>query len=660
MSFRDQVLRTTARFGGTAAAIAERLSARALTRALVLLALCAALFLPGLVALPVTDRDEARFAQATKQMLETGDFVDIRFQDEPRWKKPVGIYWMQAASVAAVGGPEGTGIWAWRIPSLLGATLAVFATLWAFRPLMGSQAALLAAALTGASMILAAEANIAKTDAMLAGLTMLALGAWIRLVTRAGLTGAPPPIEIAAGRALDRPDRDAPADPIGGPARPDPWRPHAAAAHGPAFAEDHRAPRPDALALRLVLWGALGLAVLVKGPIAPLVLLLAALGLAVAERSLSPFRAIGFWSPGPILFLALAIPWLVAIHVASDGGFWAEAVGRDLLGKLAEGQEKHGAPPGTYFGVVWAVLWPWAPLLILAAPYAWRTRGARATAPLLAIVLVWWLVVEATPTKLPHYLLPAAPAAAGLVALWLTAPVGAPRRWQSIAAAILFALVGATLALGNLVLPAWATGAVSPWGGLLAVLGLGFTAMGAVALWRARRRDAVAAMFAAALALFPATLQFTLPALTYGFPSALMARAAAPFEACAGHPADTQSYREPSLVFLQGTGTRLLNEDSAATALRADPAPLVWIEDRRRALLDEALMAAETPPALRELTSVRAFNPNRGGETTLRLMTRQGVEAFAACPAPAPSPAAAPVPPGAPAATPPAPAPASN
>ncbi|HWG05784.1 MAG TPA: glycosyl transferase, partial [Beijerinckiaceae bacterium] len=37
------------------------------------------MLLPGFVTLPPMDRDEPRFAQASKQMLETGDFVDIRF-----------------------------------------------------------------------------------------------------------------------------------------------------------------------------------------------------------------------------------------------------------------------------------------------------------------------------------------------------------------------------------------------------------------------------------------------------------------------------------------------------------------------------------------------------------------------------------------------------
>lgn len=50
--------------------------------------------LPGLLAMPPLDRDESRFAQATAQMLETDDMVVIKFQDQPRFKKPVGIHWL--------------------------------------------------------------------------------------------------------------------------------------------------------------------------------------------------------------------------------------------------------------------------------------------------------------------------------------------------------------------------------------------------------------------------------------------------------------------------------------------------------------------------------------------------------------------------------------
>ena len=48
---------------------------------------------------PVLDRDEARYAQSTKQMIETGNYKSIKFQNTLRSKKPVGIYWLQAFTV---------------------------------------------------------------------------------------------------------------------------------------------------------------------------------------------------------------------------------------------------------------------------------------------------------------------------------------------------------------------------------------------------------------------------------------------------------------------------------------------------------------------------------------------------------------------------------
>src|SRR5579864_6159294 len=85
---------------------------------------------PSLFTLPPMDRDESRFAEASAQMLESGDFTAPMFQDQPRFKKPVGIYWLQAASVKLASGVERRDIWAYRIPSLLGAALAAAACAW--------------------------------------------------------------------------------------------------------------------------------------------------------------------------------------------------------------------------------------------------------------------------------------------------------------------------------------------------------------------------------------------------------------------------------------------------------------------------------------------------------------------------------------------------
>src|SRR6195952_2590352 len=137
-------------------------------RAVAFLTLCGLLFfLPGFFNIPAIDRDEARFAQATKQMVETSDFVDIRFQDEVRYKKPVGIYWLQAAVVdtaGAVGLPRAQlRIWLYRIPSLIGAIGAVLLTYWAALAFVTRRGAALAALMMCSCVLLGAEARLPQT-----------------------------------------------------------------------------------------------------------------------------------------------------------------------------------------------------------------------------------------------------------------------------------------------------------------------------------------------------------------------------------------------------------------------------------------------------------------------------------------------------------------
>src|SRR4051812_30643936 len=141
--------------------------------------------LPGFFAIPPSDRDEARFAQATKQMLETGQYVDIRFQDEVRYKKPVGIYWLQAGAVKAgeaLGVPSArTTIWLYRLPSLFGAIGAVLLTYWTALAVVTRRSALLAAGMMAASIIVGVEARYATTDAMLLLTCTAAMGALARI-----------------------------------------------------------------------------------------------------------------------------------------------------------------------------------------------------------------------------------------------------------------------------------------------------------------------------------------------------------------------------------------------------------------------------------------------------------------------------------------------
>src|ERR1700753_140172 len=155
-------------------------------RAVAFLLLCAlVLFLPGFFTIPPIDRDEARFAQATKQMVEASDFVDIRFQDDVRYKKPVGIYWMQSAAIetaSALGLPRAQlRIWLYRIPSLIGAMGAVLLTYWTALAFVTRRGAVLAALIMASSVLLNVEARLAKTDAMLLLTVVAAMGAMARV-----------------------------------------------------------------------------------------------------------------------------------------------------------------------------------------------------------------------------------------------------------------------------------------------------------------------------------------------------------------------------------------------------------------------------------------------------------------------------------------------
>jgi len=105
------------RLDAAASGLLARLG-RSPSLAVLLIALVAAVYLvPGQSALPLTDRDEARYVVASKQMLATGDFIEPRNLDEPRWKKPVGIYWLQSAAASLSGQGTDAPLWVYRLPS---------------------------------------------------------------------------------------------------------------------------------------------------------------------------------------------------------------------------------------------------------------------------------------------------------------------------------------------------------------------------------------------------------------------------------------------------------------------------------------------------------------------------------------------------------------
>jgi 4-amino-4-deoxy-L-arabinose transferase-like glycosyltransferase len=483
-------------------------------------------FLPGLINIPPVDRDEARFAQATKQMIESGDYIDIRYQDEVRYKKPVGIYWLQAGVVKtaeALGVPEvRTTIWLYRVPSLIGAIGAVLLTYWAALAFVTRRTAYLAGVMMATSVLLGVEARLAKTDAMLLLCCVAALG-------------------VMARAYLQSSDRD-----IG-------WG-HA-----------------------LILWTALAAGILLKGPLILMVAGLAALALAIADRSarwLVRLRPL----VGILWVLILVLPWFVAIMARAGDSFLQESVGQDLLAKVFQGQETHGAPPGYYLLLFWLTFWPAAPLAAIAAPSVWRERRDPAVRFLLAWIVPSWIVFELVITKLPHYVLPLYPAIAILIVRAIE------RRMLSTNPHLVrFTVMWPIFAA---LLPAVATIGLIYMRGQFGWIGWPFAAGAAIFGFYAwllydiegAERSFVRASIGAQFMLI-AVLGVALPLMRPVFPSRALAEMIGA-SGCRNPVVASAGFHEPSLVFLVGTRTRLVDGATAAEILRGGDCRLAIIESR--------------------------------------------------------------------------------
>ena len=535
-----------------------------------LVLLCLALWLPGFFTLPAGDRDESRFAQASRQMVESGDFVRIRFGEVERNKKPAGIHWLQVAGVQAletVGVPQARArIWAYRIPSFLGALLAVLATCHFGRALVGRRAAFLGAAMLAGCLVLTVETHIAKTDAALLATIAAAMG----LMGRAYLN-------------------------------------------------------PDGVTTReaAAFWLVLGVSVLLKGPIGPIVPLLAGITLAVADkawRNGAPWLRVLHPGWGLPLMVMAAAPWFVAVTIATEGRFLADAIGGDMLSKVGGADENHWGPPGYYALTFGVAAFPAAFLVLRAIPGTWTDRLRPATRFLLAWAVPTWLMFEAATTKLPHYTLPAYPALMLLASSWALDPLRRepPRwlRWLSV-----FALGGTAigLALAAVALPVLADGRLS-WVSLLALPAaalLAFVTLRLLGQGMPARAGLAAVILAAPL--YWIVLEGVLPRLRSPWISprlAALVQQASP--GIHDESFGVVGYHEPSLMFALGSEIRLLRDGAEAAAfLAGGPGRVVAVADRQEAAFRAA--AAAHGLTLREYGMVDGFNYSRGRRVAINV-----------------------------------------
>ena len=560
--------------------------------------LCLALWVPGTLTLPALDRDESRYAQASRQMLESGNYVDIRFGAEPRYKKPIAIYWLQSATTAVASGGAHGMVWTYRIASLLGGLAGVWLTLWCAGAILPREGAFLAALLMGSSVLLTAESTIATTDAVQIGCVIGAMGVM--------------------------------------------WRVYRSR-------RDDTAPKPSMLLVMLG-WVAFSAGILVKGFVVPGVAAVTILALLIWDRKAGWLKAL-MPARGLLITILLVAPWLIAITLASKGAFFAESVGHDFGAKIVSGQETHGAPPGYYVALSSIAFWPGILFVLPAVGAAVLRRGDPAIRFLLAWAGASWLMFEAVPTKLPHYVLPAYPALAILAAAWLcgllvppaAAPAAAPPEkkaddkqekdgegapapaastgWPPLvprllrwAAGLQFLLGAAALTAAPVLLPRLYGEGDVPWLMYLAGGGAVVALTALILGLRGKNYWALTVAIVAACVFVPTLTVGVGPRITELWVSKRLAPLVFEHAQPGDPPPVAAGFTEPSLVFALGADTRLADGEAAA-ALGARDGGLALIEERERGAFLAGL--AERQADATAVASMSGFNYSRGRKVSV-------------------------------------------
>jgi 4-amino-4-deoxy-L-arabinose transferase-like glycosyltransferase len=331
-------------------------------RIIILLLAASVIYLIGNASVPLWDRDEPRYAQTSRQMLRSGDWIVPRLLDEVRTAKPIFIYWCQAGAMTLLGDTA----FAARLPSAIAMLLTLIVVVVVIDRTIGSRRALWTAFILATSGLSIAAAKMCITDAVQLLWVTIAQMCLVGIYVRA------------------------------------------------------RFPLP------LVMWIAIALAGLTKGPVVigaqlTTMLALAALDVGRNWRSIGAWRnAIRWWQhTRPLLGILIVVlicgPWLYFIH-QREPTFLPTIIGHDVLARVRTGLEGHRGPPGYYLLTIWVTYFPWSLFLPATLVWAWRRRANPILRFALAAVIGPWVMFEIVQTKLVHYLLPVFPALAFLTA----------------------------------------------------------------------------------------------------------------------------------------------------------------------------------------------------------------------------------------------------
>ena len=326
---------------------------------LLLFLACLVFHVAGTWSLPLIDRDEPRFAEASREMLQRGDYFVPYFNNQPRFDKPPLTYWCQVGSFRVFGQND----FAARLPTAIAAALvAVLLLEWGTR-LRDERAGWWAAIVFTLALQTFVHGKAAVADMWLVLFFMLA--------HRSGW-----------GLLFQNPQR-----------RIFWW----------------------------IFYISLAFGFLAKGPIAWTPLLTVALAKSFLPEK--PLNAQFRFGPGLALTLAIVCVWAVPALIRTHGDFFRIGIMHHVVGRSFSVMEGHGASSPLmyvlllpfFFVTVFASFFPWS----IKLPALWtelRSNRDAADRFLITGTLIVFGIFTLVKTKLPHYTLPAFPLLALLLA----------------------------------------------------------------------------------------------------------------------------------------------------------------------------------------------------------------------------------------------------
>lgn len=246
------------------------------------------------------DLDEGAFSAATWEMLQRSDFITTFLNGEPRFDKPILIYWLQAASVSVFGLQE----WSLRLPSALAASAWVINTYYFAKPRLPQRSAMLVAVMLASSAMVVVVGRAATADAVLNLLIALTLF--------------------------------------------DTWR----------YWENPR----RAVLLRVFAW--LGLGFLCKGPIAVAIPFVVSGFLYLSQRQWQMWLRTVFNPYGIALFLVIALPWYILEYQAQGQAFIDGFFLKHNISRFTDTMESHGGQVWYYLVALPFIIMPFGGLLV--------------------------------------------------------------------------------------------------------------------------------------------------------------------------------------------------------------------------------------------------------------------------------------------------------